>query len=212
METTAHTPSPSPSPTRTPSAGRPLKLAVVVASNREGRFAPVVADWFTSRARRHTGFTVDVIDPARTELPTALTGDPSPTHRELLAEVGARLAAADAFAVVTPEYNHSYPAPLKNLVDWYHAEWHAKPVAFVSYGGVSGGLRAVEHLRQVFAELHAVTVRDTVSFHQAWGLFGDDGEPLDPAGPDGAAKKMLDQLGWWGRALRTARAEHPYAG
>ncbi|GGQ15077.1 NADPH-dependent FMN reductase [Streptomyces roseolilacinus] len=197
---------------RPTSSEQPLKLAVIVGSNREGRFAPIVADWFTSRARQRADFTVDVVDLARTVLPAALSHTPSPEARAALAEVSPRLAAADAFVVLTPEYNHSYPAPLKNLVDWHYTEWQAKPVAFVSYGGVSGGLRAVEHLRQVFAELHAVTVRDTVSFHNAGGLFTDDGGLKDPAGPDGAAKRMLDQLGWWGRALRTARAAHPYAG
>lgn len=76
--------------------------------------------------------------------------------------------------------------------------------------GISGGLRAVEHLRQVFAELHAVSVRDTVSFHNAGALFDDRGELTDPAQADGAAKRMLDQLVWWGRALREARTRHPY--
>ncbi len=68
------------------------------------------------------------------------------------------------FVVVTPEYNHSFPGPLKAAIDRHVTPWQAKPVGFVSYGGISGGLRAVEHLRQVFAELHAVTVRETVSF------------------------------------------------
>ncbi|MBW5255136.1 NADPH-dependent FMN reductase, partial [Streptomyces sp. P01-B04] len=76
----------------------------------------------------------------------------------------------------------------------------------------SGGLRAVEHLRQVFAELHAVSIRDTVSFHNAGALFDDEGRHRDPVGPDAAAKSLLDQLVWWGRALRGARAAHPYGG
>jgi NADPH-dependent FMN reductase len=63
-----------------------------------------------------------------------------------------RIAAAEAFVVVTPEYNHGYPAPLKALIDSSGAEWYAKPIAFVSYGGISGGLRAVEQLRLVFGE------------------------------------------------------------
>ncbi|MFD7968812.1 NADPH-dependent FMN reductase, partial [Streptomyces clavifer] len=123
-----------------------------------------------------------------------------------------RLARADAFVVLTPEYNHSYPAPLKELIDGHFAEWQAKPVAFVSYGGISGGLRAVEHLRQVFAELHAVSVRDTVSFHNAGALFDDRGRLGDPAAADAAVKTMLDQLVWWGRALREARNLRPYSG
>jgi NAD(P)H-dependent FMN reductase len=78
-------------------------------------------------------------------------------------------------------------------------------VAFVSYGGTGGGLRAVEQLRQVFAELHTVTMRDTVSFHMAWNCFDESGQPHDPAGCNAAAKTMLDQLAWWATALRTAR-------
>src|SRR3954454_11066775 len=129
-----------------------------------------------------------------------------------VAKVTPRLEAADAFVVVTPEYNHSYPASLKNAIDWHRTEWTAKPVAFVSYGGLSGGLRAVEHLRQVFAELHATTVRDTVSFHNAGASFDDEGQLRDPSGPDAAAKTMLDQVVWWGRTLREGRAARPYGG
>ncbi|CAM5270467.1 hypothetical protein SVIOM342S_02386 [Streptomyces violaceorubidus] len=88
----------------------------------------------------------------------------------------------------------------------------AGPIGLVSYGGLAGGLRAAEHLRQVFAELHAVTVRDTVSFHNAGASFDDGGRLRDPAGPDAAAKTMLDQLVWWGRALREARERRPYDG
>jgi NAD(P)H-dependent FMN reductase len=111
--------------------------------------------------------------------------------------------------VVTPEYNHSFPGPLKLAIDSVHPEWAAKPVGFVSYGGVAGGLRAVEHLRSVFAELHAVTVRETVQFYLA-----DD--PLDVHGnargtqADAAAGRLLDQLAWWAQALREARAARPY--
>ncbi|ORT61893.1 NAD(P)H-dependent oxidoreductase [Streptomyces sp. CB03238] len=190
----------------------PLNLAVIVASNREGRFGPVIADWFLAHATRHTDFTVDVIDlgDPGTDLPTALSYNPAPAVRDRLAKVSPRLAAADAFVVLTPEYNHSFPASLKNLIDWHFTEWQAKPVGFVSYGGMSGGLRAVEQLRQVYAEMHAVTVRDTVSFHNAHGHFDDDGRHKDPTVPDAAAKTMLDQLAWWGHALRDAKSVRPY--
>lgn len=190
----------------------PLKLAVILGSNREGRFGPVVANWFLERASTRADFTVDLIDLAETDLPTAPSPDPGPEPLAQLAKVTSRLASADAFAVLTPEYNHSYPACLKALIDWHFAEWQAKPVGFVSYGGMSGGLRAVEHLRQVFAELHAVTVRDTVSFHHAGALFDAAGSPKDPSGPDGAAKAMLDQLAWWALALREAKSVRAYGG
>ena len=169
-----------------------LKVAVVIGSRREGRFGPTVAAWFAAVAGPHEGLEVEIVDLAEEELVTK------------------RLGAADAFVVVTPEYNHSYPAPLKAVIDAHYTEWQAKPIAFVSYGGVSGGLRAVEHLRAVFAELHAVTIRDTVSFHGGRSCFGPDGGPLDAGESGQAARRLLHQLTWWARALREARALRPY--
>lgn len=188
----------------------PLRVAVVVGSNREGRFGPIVADWLLARIGERTDYEADVIDLADSHLPTALSFNPSPETLAELAKVTPKLAAADAFVVLTPEYNHSYPASLKSLIDWHNAEWQAKPLAFVSYGGLSGGLRAVEHLRPVFAELHTMTIRDTVSFHNAGALFADDGTHKDPTAANAAAKSMLDQLHWWAWALRSAKEVRPY--
>ena len=185
-------------------------MTLVIGSNRTGRFGPVVAEWLLGRVREHDGFEVEVVDVAEADLPTTFAPTPEATAR--LAEITPKLAAAEAFIVLTPEYNHSYPAALKNLIDWHFQEWRAKPVALVSYGGVSGGLRAAEHLRQVFAELHATTVRDTVSFHNAHASFDDTGHLNDPAGPNAAAQVMLDQLSWWGQALREAKRRRPYEG
>ncbi|MGV9391186.1 NADPH-dependent FMN reductase [Streptomyces olivaceus] len=189
-------------------ATAPLRVTLLVGSNRHGRFGPVVADWLLDHLRAHEDLEPEVVDVARTDLPTTLARTPEATAA--LAEITPKLAGADAFVVLTPEYNHSFPAGLKNVIDWHFTEWRAKPVGLVSYGGLSGGLRAVEHLRQVFAELHAVTVRDTVSFHNAGQSFGDEGRLRDPSGPDAAAKAMLDQVVWWGRALREAKEKRPY--
>ncbi|MEV0438468.1 NAD(P)H-dependent oxidoreductase [Streptomyces spectabilis] len=202
--------SPSPAAVLSATAAKPLKLAVIVGSNREGRFGPVVAEWLLRRVREHQGFEIDVVDLADVDLPTSLSYRPDAATRAELAKVSPKLAAADAFVVLTPEYNHSYPASLKSLIDWHHPEWQAKPIAFVSYGGLSGGLRSVEHLRPVFAELHAVTVRETVSFHNAGALFDDEGNHKEPAAAEAAAKAMLDQLAWWAWALRAAKEVRPY--
>ncbi|MEU6391500.1 NAD(P)H-dependent oxidoreductase [Streptomyces sp. NPDC046939] len=194
------------------SALAPLRVAVLVGSTREGRFAPVVTKWLTGHLAQREDLRTDVVDLAETPLPTVLPAfgqEPPPGTAEALALVSPRLAAADAFILVTPEYNHSFPAALKNAVDWHNEQWHGKPVAFVSYGGLAGGLRAVEQLRVVMAELNAVTVRNTVSFHNAYGAFAADGRVDDPA-VDTAAKAMLDQLTWWAHALRDAKAARPY--
>jgi NAD(P)H-dependent FMN reductase len=183
-----------------------ILLSIIIGSTRQGRFAPTVANWFAGEARQRDDMTVDVIDLAEARLPDVLSEKPGPE----VAVITPRLAGADAFVVVTPEYNHSFPAPLKTAIDWHFKEWRAKPVGFVSYGGMSGGLRAVEQLRQVFAELHAVTVRDSVSFHSAWTQFDSEGLPKDSGRYERMAKSMLDQLAWWGNALREARTERPY--
>ncbi|MFF0460359.1 NADPH-dependent FMN reductase [Streptomyces mexicanus] len=207
---TAPLPSPPSTPSPTPSDA-PLRVTLVIGSNRHGRFGPVVADWLLGRLRARTDLIPQVVDVAdTTTLPTTLARGPEATAA--LARITPKLATADAFVVLTPEYNHSFPAGLKNLIDWHYTEWQAKPVALVSYGGLSGGLRAVEHLRQVFAELHAVTVRDTVSFHNAGASFDDEGRLTDPGPAEAAAKAQLDQLVWWGRALREARQRRPYGG
>ncbi|GAA3037313.1 NAD(P)H-dependent oxidoreductase [Streptosporangium longisporum] len=193
----------------------PLRVAVIVGSARGGRVGPSVAEWFVRQAGQRTDLELDVIDVAGLDLPVSMPDwdglpVPAPSTQAALAEVTPRLADAEAFVIVTPEYNHSFPASLKNLVDWHFTQWQAKPIGFVSYGGVGGGLRAVEQLRQVFAELHAMTVRETVSLHGPWSGLDEDGRPLDAAVCESAAKNMVDQLLWWGRALRAARAEHPY--
>lgn len=183
-----------------------LRLAVIIGSTRENRFAETVANWFLGEAEQHPETDIDVIDLADINDTTRHTAKMSPRLSSFVSQID----GADAFVVITPEYNHGYPASLKFAIDSAHSEWQAKPVGFVSYGGISGGLRSVEQLRQVFAELHTVTVRDTVSFHMAGNRFDPDGRPHDREGPSLAAKTMLDQLTWWGRTLREARAERPY--
>ncbi|MEU9451996.1 NAD(P)H-dependent oxidoreductase [Streptomyces sp. NPDC048277] len=188
----------------------PLRLAVINSSVREGRFGPTVARWFVAQTEQREDLEVDLIDLADHMLPHELSHSPGDDVAAQLARVSPRLAAAEAFVVVTPEYNHSFPASLKSLIDWHRTEWQAKPVGFVSYGGLAGGLRSVEHLRPVFAELHAVTVRDCVSFHNVWGQFDGSGALLEPTAAASAAKTLLDQLVWWGVSLREAREKRPY--
>ncbi|MFG3498314.1 NADPH-dependent FMN reductase [Streptomyces sp. NPDC047928] len=187
-----------------------LRLVIIIGSVREGRFGPVAAEWIASRARLRRDFEVDVIDLATAWLPDVMPAEPTAPRPQAVRDLAPWLAAADAFVVVTPEYNQSFPASLKNAIDWYDEEWHAKPVAFLSYGGASGGLCAVGQLRQVFTEAHAVTVRETVSFHDYRSQFGPDGRPVAPEACDEAARRLLDRLGWWARALRHARAHEPY--
>lgn len=187
------------------SASDPIRLEIIVASVRAGRIAPVVADWFAATARARAEFDVGVIDLLDTPLPQDLSGG---------AEADAftrRIGAADAFVMVTSEYNHGYPAALKTAIDTVKHEWRTKPVGFVSYGGLSGGLRAVEQLRQVVVEVHMVPVRESVSFHRVKHAFAADGTTSDGAAID-SAQRMLGQLGWWAHTVRAGRELARYPG
>jgi NAD(P)H-dependent FMN reductase len=190
------------------------QLVIIVGSVREGRFGPVVASWVAEQARVHGGFDVEIVDLADVEIPLSLpmaspkfAGDSYP-RPEAMAPLTSRLEEAEAFILVTPEYNHSYPASLKAAIDWHFTQWTAKPVAFVSYGGAAGGRHAVLHLENVLTELHAVTIRDGLAFPNYFTAW-QDGQPLDSEA-SGYAKTLLDQLAWWTAALSAARDASPY--
>ena len=185
----------------------PIRVTVIVGSTRDGRLAPSVAQWFEGQIGQRDDMVTDFVDLLDDPLPDSLDAT-TPAVRALRP----RLAEADAFVLVVPEYNRSIPGPLKTAIDCFQSEWEAKPVAFVSYGlSMAGGVRAVEHLRQIFAEFHAVGMKDIVTFPRILEHFDAEGNfPANSDGCDAAAKIMLDQLGWWARALREAKAVHPY--
>jgi len=197
-------------------ASRPRKhrLAIVIGSVREGRFGPVVAAWVAQQAQEHGGFDIDSIDLAAYDIPLTLPAvspkraGASYPRPESMASLTERLTEAEAFVLVTPEYNHSYPAALKAAIDWHFTQWAAKPVAFVSYGGAAGGRHAALHLENVLTELHAVTIRDGLAFPNYFTAW-KDGTPLGSQAPL-YAKTMLNQLAWWADALTTARGTSPY--
>jgi len=180
-----------------------LRVAVIIGSVREGRFGPQVGAW-VRKSLADEGVDTEVVDLADLSIPHTMAAHPDAlTFAE-------SIGRADAVVVITPEYNHSYPGPLKTAIDTVRTEWQAKPVAFVSYGGMSGGLRAVEALRLVFAELHAVTVRESVSLHNPWGPAQDPNADYPDSAAATALSKMLVQLLWWADVLKTARDGKPY--
>lgn len=179
----------------------PLTIALIYGSVRQGRLCDTVARWAIAEIGARRDVVLDIVDP--------LTLDPNVAGDR--AALSARIDDADGFIIVTPEYNHGYPAALKALIDVMSEEWSAKPVGFISYGGASGGLRAVEQLRLVFAELNAVSVREQLSFANVWEQFGADGTLHEPERARRALAGMLKALAWWGKVLRDARAAVPHA-
>ncbi|MEU8135723.1 NADPH-dependent FMN reductase [Streptodolium elevatio] len=192
-----------------------FRLAVIIGGVREGRFGNVVADWFIRQVERRDELDIDVIDLAEVDLPFEVEGraesEPhDPGHAVSSAfTVRRRLDAADAYVVVTPEYHDT--TALRRLVDWHGRPWQAKPVGFVAYGGTTRGGYAVDQLRPLFADLHAVPVRGQVTLPYAWELFDEDASSRQAAATEEAAQAMLDQLAWWAVTLRRGRERHPYA-
>jgi NAD(P)H-dependent FMN reductase len=182
-------------------------LTVIIGSTRPGRAGLPIGEWFVDRVRSHGGFAVEVADLAEIRLPP-MDEPNNPRLRQYVHQHtknwSARIDRADAVVVVTPEYNHGYPAPLKNAIDYLHEEWRDKPVGFVSYGGVAAGTRAVEQLKQVLTTLRTVPVVESVNipFHIQ---FIDGGRVQANEIIEQAADAMLDELLRVDAALRPLR-------
>jgi len=119
-----------------------------------------------------------------------------------------KIAEGDAYLFITPEYNHSVPAVLKNAIDSVFATFafRTKPSACVAYsGGIAGGVRAVEHLAHIAIEAEMIPLRNSVVIPFIAEAFGDDGQPRDHR-TSAAAKILLDDLAWWGITLQQARS------
>lgn len=185
-------------------------IAIVVGSTRPGRRAEGIAQWVHGLAAARGDATFEIVDLADQALPLydeslpAMAGRYEHPHTRRWA---AAIARFDGFVFVTPEYNHAPPAALKNAIDYLFAEWNDKVAGFVSYGAAGGGVRAVEQLRLVAAELKIATVRAqvTLSLQEDWGDYLDPSSfaPRDHQLPSVA--EMLDETVAWSRALRTVR-------
>ena len=180
---------------------------IVIASTRPDRGGWPVAQWFIQRASDHDAFEIEVVDLGELKLPQL----DEPNHPRLRQYTrphthawSEQVDAADAFVFVTPEYNHGYPASLKNAIDFLHHEWRYKPVGFVSYGGVAAGTRSVEQLQQVVTaiKLYPLIEQVNIPFYQQ---FIQDGALHANDVMEQAATAMLDQLVTMEAALRPLR-------
>lgn len=189
-----------------------LHVAIIAGSTREGRFSDKAARWIVGEAAKRSEVSVETLDLREYAMP--FFDDPvspsfknEPYANEAVARFTERIAASDAFIMVTPEYNRGTSGVLKNALDWVYREWNNKPVGFVSYGSV-GGARAVEQLRLNSIELQMAPIREAIHipgeryFPVAMGQ--SSAEELF-ASLEGKAQSFLDQLLWWATALKNAR-------
>jgi NAD(P)H-dependent FMN reductase len=185
------------------------KLGVVVASTREGRAGLPIANWFVGVARQHGAFDVSVADLKEIDLP--LLQEPHhPREQKYTSEKtrawSARIAALDAFVFVTPEYNFNPPPALINALDHLYVEWNYKAAGFVSYGGISGGMRSVQMTKLLLTTLKMVPLYEAVALpFFAKQLDSKAGVFAGNETQERAANVMLDELVRWTSALARLR-------
>lgn len=184
-----------------------LKIGIVIGSVRPGRAGEAVARWTHEIAKQHGGAEYEVIDLREVDLPpldeesAPMLGRYARSHTLGWAE---RIRPFDGYVFVTPEYNHGMPAALKNAIDFLYAEWNNKAAAFVSYGS-EGGVRAVEQLRQVMAQIRIADVGSAVALSLA-ADFVDFVQFRPQRSQEQAVHVMLTDLLAWSMALRIVRA------
>lgn len=185
-----------------------LKVGIILGSTRPNRAGEAVAAWVYEKAKARGDADYELVDIRDYDLP--LLDEPVPPSqgkysRDHTKRWAATIAGFDAFVFVTPEYNHSTSGALKNALDFLYAEWNNKVAGFVSYGS-AGGVRAVEHLRLVMAELQIADVRGQVTFSLATDF--ENYTTFKPAAHHGRTlDTMLGQVLAWGTALRSVRSE-----
>lgn len=182
------------------------KIAIIIGSTRPGRIGHNVAEWVHRIASKRTEAEYEIIDLVDQNLPLydeampAAVGQYAGEHTKRWAEI---VRQYDGYVVITPEYNHSYPAALKNAFDFVYAEWQNKAIGFVGYGAV-GAARAIEHLKGVAVELGIAPVAPQVGL-----LIPADFPSYPEFTPqefrDAELIRLLDQLEPWTKALATLR-------
>lgn len=187
------------------------KIAIIIGSTRQGRFADKPAEWIAERAKGRGDIDVTTIDlrdhplPFFEEKASMLYGK---AENDAALEWQKTIAGFDGFVMLAAEYNHGPTAVLKNALDYAYEEWNNKPVAFVGYGGV-GGARSVEQLRLISIELQMAPIRSAVHILMPDFVAVMKGEKklaeLDHLNQ--GADAMLDQLIWWTKALKKARED-----
>jgi NAD(P)H-dependent FMN reductase len=186
---------------------RMLELHVIIASTRPGRVGLPIGTWFFEHAKRHAKFDVKLVDLKEVNLP--LLDEPQHPRLQQYEHAhtkawSASVNAADAFVLVTPEYNFSTAPALSNAFDFLYKEWNYKPASFVSYGGISGGLRAVQMAKQTVTALNMMPIAEAVALPFAAKQITDGTfQPNDMN--EKSATAMLDELHRWATALKPMR-------
>jgi NAD(P)H-dependent FMN reductase len=186
-------------------------LKIITSSVREGRKGPAITRWITSVAEQHAAFKTELLDLAAIGLPMM----DEPDHPRLkkykhehTKQWSAKIDEADAFIFVTAEYDHNYPAPLRNALEYLLHEWAYKPAGIVSYGGVSAGTRAANSLKSDLASLKTVALFEMVNIPFFDKQINEHGVFMPNEISVKAADTMLNELLKWTKGLSIIKADH----
>lgn len=185
-----------------------LKIKIITGSVRPKRFNIQPATWIYKIAKQRKDIEVELLDLLKINLP--FLDEPVPPSQNKYSKGhtkkwSKKIAEADGFVFVTPEYNHSYSPALKNAIDYLYFEWNYKPVSFVSYGSMAGGARAVEHLRAVAAEIKMYDLREQILLPNYWENTDKEGKYQFTEHHVKTANLILDSLIFWAQVMRQAR-------
>ncbi|MBU0707120.1 NAD(P)H-dependent oxidoreductase [Patescibacteria group bacterium] len=179
-------------------------IALVLGSVRQNRQGIKVAHWL-ARVIEERGFEVDFIDMKEKPLPflDKRYVDYADDAPRLLKELHERLMRADGYLFVTPEYNHSVPAALKNFLDHFGPEFYRKPAAVVSYSASKfGGIRVIDHLSDILLALGLIVTPNNMPISQVEKTFDDAGN-LNDERYIKRVKKFIDSFIWYLETLST---------
>ncbi len=183
-----------------------LKIAVILGSTRPQRAGKGIAQWFMKQTESYSDAQFDLIDLQEVNLP--FLDEPVPPlmqqyQNEHTKQWSKTISSYDGYIVITPEYNHSFPAVLKNAFDYIYHEWAKKPMAIVSYGASAGGARAAEQLRLVAIELQMAPIREQILIPQVWSAVENGVVKADHLLGD--LPKMMNEMIWWANTLKKGR-------
>jgi NAD(P)H-dependent FMN reductase len=188
-------------------------ISVIVGSTREGRFSDKPAKWIFDQLKSRDSVEARLLDLRDFPMPffdqavpPAMPGRPA-YENPVVAKWTKAIGESDGFIFVTPEYNYGTSAVLKNALDWVYPEWNRKAAAVVSYGSAAGA-RSVQQLRDTAVELQLVPIRSSllIPVSTLWAHFQGGDVQAGLAELEVPAMAMIDDLLWWTRALKTARA------
>jgi NAD(P)H-dependent FMN reductase len=185
-----------------------LNIKIIIGSTRDGRFGEKPAQWMLGELKKKENINSEIIDLRDYPLPfynekIVPIMNNGMYENEIASKLAKKISEADAIIIATPEYNHGYPAVLKNAMDYIYNEWNKKPVGFIGWGGIAGS-HSIDQLREVCIGLQMAPIRDLVYIPNFSSLI-DENDNLKTESLQKGADNFIAELIWWAKTLKAGR-------